>query len=237
MLSSQAAPWNCLNPTAWTDWRTSWLEPNTIKDDMLPKAENAFRLALAGYRSGAFEYLEVLDAQRTFFEQRATYVRAIAKLHDRRHERTVGVVVLHVEHSCHCVHGAVARRPVVGQSVQVVDAGLRHSHHEGGTLTGCGRCGDRATHQAGERPREREPDAGAVDIGALGAEAIERREQPRHQLGCDADAVVGHAQANVVALHAAVESADGSDAHAFNERIWDELVESTKRRQFAMRMG
>lgn len=41
----------------------------------------------------------------------------------------------------------------------------------------------------------------------------------------------------LVELHAAVESAEGSDAHAFNERIWDELVESTKRRQFAMRMG
>ncbi len=41
----------------------------------------------------------------------------------------------------------------------------------------------------------------------------------------------------LVALHAAVESADGSDAHAFNERIWDELVESTKRREFAMRLG
>lgn len=41
----------------------------------------------------------------------------------------------------------------------------------------------------------------------------------------------------LVVLHAAVESAPGSDAHAFNERIWDELVESTKRRQFAARLG
>jgi cobalt-zinc-cadmium efflux system outer membrane protein len=70
--------------TAWTNWQTAWLESNTIKDDSLPKAERAFRLALAGYRSGAFEYLEVLDAQRTFFEQRASYIRAIAKLHDAR---------------------------------------------------------------------------------------------------------------------------------------------------------
>lgn len=41
----------------------------------------------------------------------------------------------------------------------------------------------------------------------------------------------------LVALHAVVEAAEGSDAHAFNERIWDELVESTRRRQFAMRLG
>ncbi len=41
----------------------------------------------------------------------------------------------------------------------------------------------------------------------------------------------------LIALHAAVEATEGSEAHAFNERIWDELVESTKRRQFAMRLG
>lgn len=41
----------------------------------------------------------------------------------------------------------------------------------------------------------------------------------------------------LIALHAAVESAEGSEAHAFNERIWDELVESTKRRQFTVRLG
>ncbi len=41
----------------------------------------------------------------------------------------------------------------------------------------------------------------------------------------------------LVALHEVVESAPGSDAHAFNERIWDEIVESTRRRQFAARLG
>ncbi|MCP5412060.1 MAG: TolC family protein [Alphaproteobacteria bacterium] len=70
--------------TVWTNWQTAWLESNTIKNDSLPKAERAFRLALEGYRRGAFEYLEVLDAQRTFFEQRASYIRAIATLHDAR---------------------------------------------------------------------------------------------------------------------------------------------------------
>lgn len=41
----------------------------------------------------------------------------------------------------------------------------------------------------------------------------------------------------LIALHASVETAPGSDAHAFNERIWDEIVESTRRRQFAVRLG
>lgn len=41
----------------------------------------------------------------------------------------------------------------------------------------------------------------------------------------------------LIALHGAVEAAQGSEAHAFNERIWDELVESTQRRQFQARLG
>ena len=41
----------------------------------------------------------------------------------------------------------------------------------------------------------------------------------------------------LIALHAAVESVDSDEARAFNERIWAELVESTKRRQFAVRLG
>lgn len=41
----------------------------------------------------------------------------------------------------------------------------------------------------------------------------------------------------LIALHAAVESADSDEARALNERIWAELIESTKRRQFAVRLG
>lgn len=41
----------------------------------------------------------------------------------------------------------------------------------------------------------------------------------------------------LVALHAVVESTDGPEAAAFNERIWAELVESTRRRQFAVWLG
>lgn len=41
----------------------------------------------------------------------------------------------------------------------------------------------------------------------------------------------------LVALHAAVEANPAEGAHALNERIWGELVESTRRRQFAARLG
>jgi hypothetical protein len=40
----------------------------------------------------------------------------------------------------------------------------------------------------------------------------------------------------LIELHAAVESNETPGAAAFNERIWAELVESTRRRQFKSRM-
>ena len=41
----------------------------------------------------------------------------------------------------------------------------------------------------------------------------------------------------LIELHTAVEASDGPEAQAMNERIWAELVESTRRRQFAARLG
>jgi hypothetical protein len=41
----------------------------------------------------------------------------------------------------------------------------------------------------------------------------------------------------LVALHAALERDESPAAVALNERIWAELVESTRRRQFAARLG
>jgi hypothetical protein len=41
----------------------------------------------------------------------------------------------------------------------------------------------------------------------------------------------------LVALHAAVEGQDSEQAVAMNERIWAELAESTRRRQFQARLG
>ena len=41
----------------------------------------------------------------------------------------------------------------------------------------------------------------------------------------------------IIALHAAVESDPSADAQSMNERIWAELIESTRRRQFQARIG
>jgi cobalt-zinc-cadmium efflux system outer membrane protein len=72
--------------TAWTNWQRAWSAANAIKGLSLPQAEQAYQQALAGYRRGAFEYLEVLDAQRTFFEQRSLYIQALSQLRTARAE-------------------------------------------------------------------------------------------------------------------------------------------------------
>lgn len=71
---------------AWTSWQSAWQEANSIRDQSLPQSETAYQQALAGYRSGAFEYLEVLDAQRSFFEQKSNYIAVLARLQTARAE-------------------------------------------------------------------------------------------------------------------------------------------------------
>ena len=47
----------------------------------------------------------------------------------------------------------------------------------------------------------------------------------------------GASLGGLIALHAAVESDPSADAQSMNERIWAELIESTRRRQFQARIG
>jgi cobalt-zinc-cadmium efflux system outer membrane protein len=58
-------------------------EANRIKNISLPSATQAFELAQKGYREGKFEYLEVLDAQRTLFEIRERYIQSLVNYHTR----------------------------------------------------------------------------------------------------------------------------------------------------------
>jgi len=48
-----------------------------LKNDVLPKAGQAFAAAQEGYRQGKFDYLYVLDTQRTLFETQAGYIDAV----------------------------------------------------------------------------------------------------------------------------------------------------------------
>jgi cobalt-zinc-cadmium efflux system outer membrane protein len=75
-----------------TKLSSSFNEINIIQNDVLPLAKSAFDAANQGYRQGKFEYLVVLDAQRTFFEVRARYIEALTGYHKARAdvERLIG---------------------------------------------------------------------------------------------------------------------------------------------------
>lgn len=55
----------------------AYQEALILKQDILPEAEAALKNARRGYSSGAFAYLDVLDAQRTLFESKTSYLDAL----------------------------------------------------------------------------------------------------------------------------------------------------------------
>lgn len=52
-------------------------EIGVLRDEVLPGASSAFSVANRGYELGKFGFLEVLDAQRTLFQNRVLYLRAL----------------------------------------------------------------------------------------------------------------------------------------------------------------
>lgn len=54
----------------------SRIEAQTIRDSVLPGAQAAYDAATKGFELGKFDFLDVLDAQRTLFQARAQYQRA-----------------------------------------------------------------------------------------------------------------------------------------------------------------
>lgn len=57
------------------------LEVGTLQKEILPGAQSAYEAASKGYELGKFSFLEVLDAQRTLFQARSQYLRALADAH------------------------------------------------------------------------------------------------------------------------------------------------------------
>ena len=53
-------------------------ETRVLRSEILPAARSAFEVTNKGYELGKFGYLEVLDAQRTLFQNQILYVRARA---------------------------------------------------------------------------------------------------------------------------------------------------------------
>jgi cobalt-zinc-cadmium efflux system outer membrane protein len=52
-----------------------------LRDEVLPKADRAFAAAQRGYQEGKFDYLTVLDTQRTLFHTQAQFVDAAEAYH------------------------------------------------------------------------------------------------------------------------------------------------------------
>ena len=60
---------------------TSYTEVITLKDSVIPASQSAFDAINEGYRLGKFGFLNVLDAQRTLFDAKLRYLRALTDYH------------------------------------------------------------------------------------------------------------------------------------------------------------
>jgi len=59
-------------------------EVAALKSEVLPAAQQAFEAVQQGYRQGKFDYLYVLDTQRTLFETQARYIDSVEAYHKAR---------------------------------------------------------------------------------------------------------------------------------------------------------
>ena len=50
------------------------------RDKILPKAEESLKLITKGYQEGEFNYIDLLDAQRTWAETRISYIESLKNL-------------------------------------------------------------------------------------------------------------------------------------------------------------
>jgi len=66
---------------AYSSLQNVFNEAATLRDQILPEAQKAFDTINDGYLQGRFNFLDVLDAQRTLFEARGQYLRALADFH------------------------------------------------------------------------------------------------------------------------------------------------------------
>jgi cobalt-zinc-cadmium efflux system outer membrane protein len=60
---------------------TARQEVASLQRDILPGAQSAYDAATKGFELGKFSFLEVLDAQRTSFQAKFQYLRALAEAH------------------------------------------------------------------------------------------------------------------------------------------------------------
>ena len=56
-------------------------EVEVLQREVLPGAKSAYDAATTGFEFGKFNFLEVLDAQRTYFQAKSQYLKALAQTH------------------------------------------------------------------------------------------------------------------------------------------------------------
>jgi len=69
----------------------------SLKNDILPNAQSAFDAANRGFSLGKFNFLDVLDAQRTLYQTKSQYINALLEAHQSiaEIERILGAVIEH----------------------------------------------------------------------------------------------------------------------------------------------
>lgn len=63
----------------WQVWHIADQEAAKLKADIVPAAEEALRLSREGYDRGRFAYLEILNAQRSLFDAKEQYLKALQR--------------------------------------------------------------------------------------------------------------------------------------------------------------
>jgi len=96
---------------AWQGLNAAYLEASTLRDEILPGAQSAFESAEFGYREGKFDFLQMLDAQRTLFGVKEQYLQALSAYHQGRTEveRLIGSPL----------HDVLSSSPQTNSSVEV----------------------------------------------------------------------------------------------------------------------
>lgn len=65
---------------AYQDYATARLQAERYAADILPRAADTLDLTRNGYRNGEFTFIQLLTAQRTYFQTNLTYLNALAEM-------------------------------------------------------------------------------------------------------------------------------------------------------------
>ena len=78
--------------TSYRDLAAAHIEAQTLQQQSIPAAEQAFEATGIGYRAGKFSFIEAIDAQRTLFVVKGQYIEALVAYHQARTdvERLIG---------------------------------------------------------------------------------------------------------------------------------------------------